>query len=199
MSELINNIDDNKVYEILRTDPRLKEKAFEALYSRFSKRIFVFLKKMLGSDPVVEDIFQETFIRVLRCAEKDVRLDNVNAFIYKIAGNLALNQIAKNKRVRNVFVSSIDIEKSSGQSHSDSFESDEIASMVEKALELLPDEMKEAFCMQNYLGLKYEEIGEITGKPVSTVRNRVVRAKSKLREILAPFYGEKFNYKVSDE
>ena len=73
------------------------------------------------------------------------------------------------------------------------------AELIADALVLLTDDQREAFCMQGYLGMKYNEIANDLNLPVSTIRNRIVRAKSKLREILSPLVGEQFNYKAENE
>ena len=68
-----------------------------------------------------------------------------------------------------------------------SLEARELARLVAMALELLPDDQREAFILQAYSGLSYKEIGEVIDAPISTVRNRVVRAKRRVREILSPY------------
>jgi RNA polymerase sigma-70 factor (ECF subfamily) len=61
------------------------------------------------------------------------------------------------------------------------------------ALELLGDEYREALVLQTYNELSYQEIAEIQGVPLTTVRNRIVRAKRKLREIVQPYLAENKN------
>ncbi len=51
----------------------------------------------------------------------------------------------------------------------------------------LIEEHREALVLQMYSGLSYLEIAELTGVPLTTVRNRIARAKSKIREILTPY------------
>ena len=66
-------------------------------------------------------------------------------------------------------------------------ESRELERLVSTALDLLPEEQREAFVLQIYDGLSYKEIAEVIDRPVSTVRNPVVRAKQKVRKVLAPY------------
>ncbi|GAB1370813.1 hypothetical protein MASR1M45_08750 [Candidatus Kapaibacterium sp.] len=63
-------------------------------------------------------------------------------------------------------------------------------------LELLPDMHKEAFILQAFQGLSYSEIAAVLDVPVTTVRNWIVRAKSKLREILLPYFE---SYRIEKE
>lgn len=73
------------------------------------------------------------------------------------------------------------------------YENKEMLEIINKALDLLTDENKEAFVLQVYEGMSYQEIADLTNLPVSTIRNRIVRAKMKLREILAPILNENIN------
>lgn len=59
--------------------------------------------------------------------------------------------------------------------------------MIELAIELLPENYKEAFVLQVYEDFTYQEIADFLELPLPTVRNRIVRAKSKLRETLTPY------------
>ena len=63
----------------------------------------------------------------------------------------------------------------------------ELEQMIETALQLLPEEHKDALIMQTYSNMTYNEIAVIQEVPMTTVRNRIVRAKSRLRELLSGY------------
>jgi RNA polymerase sigma-70 factor (ECF subfamily) len=67
------------------------------------------------------------------------------------------------------------------------FENKELSQMIELAIELLPENYKEAFVLQVYEDFTYQEIADFLELPLPTIRNRIVRAKSKLRETLTPY------------
>ncbi len=158
---------------------------FTELYNRYCQRIWFYCRKVFGDGTFAEDIFQDTFERFYKTVLGDSQIENVQGLLLKIARNLSLNHKRDNKAIFS------EIEDFHVPIIDNSYESKEIALIVERALELLSDEYKEAFILQVYEGLSYNEIGEIMEIPLSTVRNRVVRAKMKLRDILLPYFEEK--------
>ena len=55
-------------------------------------------------------------------------------------------------------------------------------------MELLPDDYRETLALQVYGGMTYEEIAAVRRVPITTVRNHILRAKKKIRELLLPFF-----------
>ena len=174
---------DTELYTLLCDETR-KEAAFTELYSRYSQRIYLYCRKILGDDQAARDIFQDTFIRFLNSADATRDMTNVPAFLLRIARNLCLNW-KRDHGSRTVEFSELAI-----GTHDRQVESRELAGLITMALDLLPDDHREALVLQMYQGMSYEEIGEELNVPVSTVRNWVVRAKKKMREILAPYFAE---------
>lgn len=137
-----------------------------------------------------EDIFQDTFINFLKAIENNYNIENVQGYLLKIARN---NSINHKKTVSSNIIFEELIEDFHSSNQDEKYESKEIIEIVNRALDLLPDESKEAFVLQVYEGMSYQEIANLTNVPVTTVRNRVVRAKMKMREILAPIFNENIN------
>ena len=162
-----------------------KSAAFSEIYNRYSRKIFLYCRKVADSESAADDLFQDTFMQLLKSIENEVIITNVKGYLLKIARNLALNM----KRVKNP--ETVSFEDVKYLFNDNAFESRDLAELVDSALELLPEEHKEAFILQAYYGLTYSEIADVTEVPLSTVRNRVVRAKSKLREILTPILEER--------
>lgn len=175
---------DEKLYSMLRGSPREREVAFKELYARHSSRIYLYCRKVMGDNETAEDLFQQTFLRFLQSAGNERIMTNVAAYLLRIARNLCLNH---RKKMGNATVPLEDFQMPVEDTP---LEDRELERMVSTALELLPEEYREAFVLQAYNGLSYKEIGEVTKAPVSTVRNRVVRAKQKIREILAPYLAD---------
>jgi RNA polymerase sigma-70 factor (ECF subfamily) len=67
------------------------------------------------------------------------------------------------------------------------YEQKELLDILGRALDLLPDDYREAFVLREYNGLSYNEIAETVGISLDIVKIRIFRAKKKLREILAPY------------
>ncbi|MBX3042944.1 MAG: RNA polymerase sigma factor [Candidatus Kapabacteria bacterium] len=180
-----NKYSDNDLIQITANsgEPE-KSAAFSELYNRYANNIYLYCRKIFGDGTFAEDIFQDTFLQLLKCIENKIYIGNVQGYLLKTARNLSLN-FRRNQRAEMVefddFRANID---------DNSYELKELSEMIDSALELLPEEHKEAFILQSYQGLSYSEIATLTDVPLSTVRNRIVRAKAKLREILAPMIKE---------
>jgi len=98
-----------------------------------------------------------------------MKIQNVLGYLLITSKNLYYNYKRDNSRIyvelENFHIPFID----------NSIESVEFSKLIEQALNLLPEEHKEAFVLQTYEGLTYNEIAELIGVPISTVRNRIVR------------------------
>ena len=180
------SLNDSELY-LLLSEGKSKDLAFKEIYSRYSKKIYFYCKKMLGDDKTAEDVFQDVFVALLKTVERKSELENLKAYLFRIAGNLSLNIIRKNKIRKIEYKDIFELDFYAKSDYQDN-ESAETAKLINSALELLSDDYKEAFTLQMYFNMSYNEISEITEVPVSTVRNRVVRAKLKLRQILSPYF-----------
>jgi len=172
--------DKDLIAIIARIKEPEKSRAFSELYDRYSRKIYLYCKKIFGDETNAEDIFQDTFLQLLKSIENNVEINNINGYLLKTARNLALN-LKRIQKVETIEYDDLNYFFNDGAS-----ELQELSEMLDTALDLLPDEQKEAFILQTYYGLSYSEIAIITEVPLTTVRNRVVRAKVKLREILSP-------------
>ena len=172
---------DARLYAMLREKGKARDLAFRELYARHSPRVWLYCLKIMGEHTAAEDVFQGTFLRFLQSAEVDREMTNVPGYLLRIARNLCLNTKAKMQPVARP------IEEWELVTEEHEIESRELEQLVATALDLLPEDQREAFVLQAYNGLSYKEIAEVIDRPVTTVRNRVVRAKRRIREILAPY------------
>ncbi len=143
---------------------------------------------MSGSNEFADDIYQEAFIKLYKTLEKGNNIENMYAYLLTICRNLIYNR-ARNK------IYFEDVEKANDivDLSSNILEKKEFNTAVSDALDKLPSEHKEAFILQVFDGMSYKEISNISNVPVSTVRNRVVRAKRKLRQLLSTYLELKNN------
>jgi len=137
---------------------------------------------LVGSKDEAEDLYQETFLNLLKGAAVEKEMTNLRAYILRIARNLFYKSKRDNKAV---FVTIDDLDLFVEDNH---LEKKEFTEMLTSSLALLPDEYREALILQTYNGMSYQEIGEFMEAPVTTVRNWIVRSKQKLREILSRYW-----------
>ncbi|TAL67565.1 MAG: RNA polymerase sigma factor [Bacteroidetes bacterium] len=183
MDKELENLSDGELFKLMTAGEARSVKAFEEIYTRHSPRVYAYCRRYLGNREEAEDVFQETFIRFYNSSRQQREMTNLSAYLLKIARNQCLNTIRENKRNAR-YDDEIYVK------HEDRDEQDELLNLVKMAIELLPDEYKEIFIMREYNGLKYNDIAEITGISINTVKIKIFRARERIRQILQPYLSE---------
>ena len=149
--------------------------AFADLYGRHKQAVYLYCTRFLGERPAAEDIFQEVFLNVLEKIRGGMDIENVEAYLVRSARNRCLNSIRNRK-----YPADVDDMQDflPGDDAPDAGEIDDL----QRALNRLPADNREALLLCEYEGYSYEEIAELTDVPLSTVRKRIFRARRKLRE-----------------
>ncbi|MBL7998650.1 MAG: sigma-70 family RNA polymerase sigma factor [Candidatus Kapabacteria bacterium] len=187
MNQPITAFTDSELYVLLCDEKKVRDEAFKEIYCRYNGRIFLYCSKILGRTEQSDDAFQETFSLFLQSARADREMINLPAYLLRIARNVCLRM---KQRDSYLIVSEFDESIHAPAEQFNQLENEELARIMGMALELLPDDQREALVLQAYQGMSYEEIGETMNVPISTVRNWVVRAKRKVRESLTPYWEE---------
>ncbi|MAT38392.1 MAG: hypothetical protein CL946_02175 [Ectothiorhodospiraceae bacterium] len=179
----VKRLSDAELYDRLREDKKAAESAFAELYSRHSQRIYAYCRTVFGDQDQAEDIFQETFTRFYESAQKKREMTNVPAYLLMIARNLCLNTKRDTK-------TTVEYDDFHQVVEDMSPEKREMLQLIEMAMELLPDELREPFFLREYDDRPYAEIGELLGTTAVAIRIRVYRARKRIREILKPYLQE---------
>jgi RNA polymerase sigma-70 factor, ECF subfamily len=159
-----------------------RDGAFAEIYMRYSKRVFMYCRRILGDEQQSEDVFQETFLALLNNNPNNSEVRNLPAYLLRVARNQCF-KLKRNKMYNYVQIEDLDIGIESA-----TMEEEEIVRMITRSLDLLPEEHREAVVLQVYNDMSYNEIAEFLEVPVSTVRNWIVRGKKMLRDILSPYF-----------
>lgn len=179
----VHRLSDLELFHLLREKKPLAEAAFAELYTRHSSRIYAYCRYVFGDDEQTKDIFQETFTRFYESAQTERDMSNVAAYLLIIARNACLN--AKRRTRKTVTFDEYQLP------HYDKPpERTEMLQLIQMAMELLPDEYREAFFLREFEDLSYNDIASILDISAGTVRVRVTRARQKVREILEPYLVE---------
>ncbi len=184
MMKKLDTLGDNELFYLLKEGNKTAAEAFDELYARHSKRIFMYCRRILNNKQQAEDIFQDTFLSFYKNSQNDIVMTNVPAYLLRIARNLCLKSKSKNHK-NLVFIEDLNL-----SINENSLEKHEMQNIIASALNLLSDEWREAVVLQVYDGLSYNEIAEILEVPMSTIRNWIVRGKKQLREIISPYFNE---------
>ena len=159
-------------------------RAFDLLVLKYQGRIAALISRYVSDAGEVEDVTQEAFIKAYRALGKFRGDSAFYTWLYRIAANAAKNHlVAKGRRPG----ADATIEDAEGYdeggllSESASPEAlamgKELAEVVESALNELPDELKAALILREFDGLSYDDIADVLGCPVGTVRSRIFRAR----------------------
>ena len=167
--------------------------AFTELVRRYEEPLVNFLYRMVGDLNEAEDLFQETFLRVLKSASKYEPRAAFSTWLYKIARNLCIDRFKKRSGLKVVSLEKApdDGEEEGvaslpdgGPSPFDQTVTEEQARIVRGALQQLSDKKREVLMMRVYLGMPYADIAEAVGAPLGTVKYRIHDALKDLAEIL---------------
>lgn len=183
MSKKFEQMEDDKLFNLLSEDKETAEKAFSELYARYSPRVFAYCRRFLGNKEEAQDVFQESFVRFFQSASEDRVMTNVPGFLLRITRNLCVNELRRNKN-------NVTFEEYMVSEDNDISDKDELLNLIKRALDLLPPEYREAFVLREYEGMTYAEIAEMIDESLSNVKIRIYRAKQKIREILAPYLAD---------
>ncbi len=175
---------DLELFNTLKENTHVSELAFGELYARYNQRIYAYCLRVTGNPDEARDIFQDTFLKFYKSAKSDRQVSNVPGYLLTIARNLCLNF----KRDRKDTVAFEDYHKS--YRNDGSYEKKEYLELIRTALELLDKDHREAFILREYQGMSYAEISDVTGVSVSALKNRVWRAKEKIKKILSRYVAE---------
>jgi RNA polymerase sigma-70 factor, ECF subfamily len=171
-------------------------RAFGVLVDRYDKRLLNFVYRTIGDRERAQDLVQETFVRVYRHLHRFDQTKKFSTWIYTIAGNLAKNELRN--RSRNPLVLFQTIKKNWDADHrplewedtklrpDDLFRKRHLREIVEKAVAELPEHHRIVFVLREIEGKTYEEIAEITGCNLGTVKSRLNRARNNFARIIAP-------------
>ena len=179
MSNKFGKYNDSDLFIALK-DKKTAEAAFAELYSRHSQRIYAYSLRVTGSPEDAQDIFQEAFMKFFAAAEDKDYIENVPAFLLTITRNLCINYL-RSRRL------TFDIEDYNFSTNDTGYEQKEMLELIGRSLETLDFDYREAFILRQYHGMSYKEISMITGDSISAVKNRVWRAKEKIKDILQPY------------
>ena len=171
--------------------------AFEELMNRHTAKAYQIAYGILGQKPDAEEVAQDAFVRIYRALPKFRGDSEFSTWMYRIVVNQARNKYRWNKR-RGAH-SNISIHQSVTGDESDSLHIDpadhrvppdketifkEWEGEIAREIETLPEVNREALILRNVQNMSYEQIAEVLGCKVGTVKSRIARAREELRKKL---------------
>ena len=167
------------------------EKAFEEIINLYQKKVCTTIYFMVKDESIVEDIAQEVFIKVYSNISKFNEQSSLYTWIYRITMNACFDEIRKSKKV--VYLSNV-IETEDGEKEVE-FEDpsqnvdEEIERKLEraeliKAIKQLSEDQRALVVLRDIRGFSYWEIADMLNLKLGTVKSKISRARTALKEIL---------------
>ncbi len=164
------------------------EGSFEELVRRYQRPISAYVYRMVGDYEAALDLTQEIFIKVYGSLRRYRAEFKFSTWIYKIAHNSAVDHLRRNTTREQSIINGaegdhFELPLESGQpSPEQESERKERRGEIESVVRTLPANYRELIILRHSQDLTYEEIVEVTGLPLGTVKNRLFRAREMMRQ-----------------
>jgi RNA polymerase sigma-70 factor, ECF subfamily len=164
--------------------------SFNQLILRWERPIYALAYRVIGRDEDARDVCQETFLRAFRALPGFKGQAKFSSWLYRITLNLCRDWIRRQRRTPVVSApEGVDIvELASAQGPVESIEDlvarKQLSKTVGEAMRFLPEEQRTAIVLKEYHGLTFQEIADLQGCPLSTVKTRLYQGLSVLRRQL---------------
>lgn len=178
-------------YELVQQFIKGNQSSFEELIKRHKDRVYTYILLIVKKKELAEDIFQDTFIKVIKSLKAGKYTDNGKfvGWVIRIAHNLIIDHFRKSKQLKTVAREDNEYDILNSKNFSDSTVEDDLISAhitksVKKIIELLPDDQKEVIMLRHYGELSFKEIAEQTNVSINTALGRMRYALINLRRII---------------
>ena len=170
------------------------KRAFDLLVIKYQQRVAALVARFIYDSAEVQDVTQEAFIKAYRALENFRGESQFYTWLYRIAVNTAKNYlVAKGRRPPGTDIDVDDAVHFEGNSPLKDMEnpqnqlsSRQLMEKVNQSIKSLPEDLRVALTLREYDGMSYEEIAEVMGCPVGTVRSRIFRAREAVDEAIQP-------------
>jgi len=165
--------------------------SFNELVLRWERPIYALAYRTIGREEDARDVCQETFLRAFRALPGFRGQAKFSSWLYRIALNLCRDWIRRERRApivqppEDVDVMELAAAAEPTESIEDLVARKDLSRAVERLMALLPEEQRTAIVLKEYHGLTFQEIAELVGCPLSTVKTRLYQGLTVLRRELA--------------
>jgi len=171
-----------------------ESKAAEELIRRYKNRVFTYIYFNVRNQHLAEDLFQETFIKVIKSFQDGKYQDNgrLLSWIIRIAHNLIIDYYRRNRQLNTCSNDDYEMDLFNSPRYSeDNIEqvmvNTQIMNDVRRLIEELPEDQKEIILLRHYGGLSFKEIAEQTNVSINTALGRMRYAIINLRKLIKQY------------
>ncbi len=178
-------------YELLERFIKGEQSCFEHLIHRHKNKVFAYISLYIRDQALAEDIFQDTFLKVIQSVKAGKYYDNGKfiSWVMRIAHNLIIDHFRRIKQINTV--SNDDYESdlfNSKRFAEDNVEDNLVKRQIQKDIRRLigqlPDDQREVVILRHYAGLSFKEISEITEVSINTALGRMRYALINIRKMM---------------
>jgi RNA polymerase sigma-70 factor (ECF subfamily) len=164
--------------------------SFNELISRWERPIYALAYRVIGREEDARDVCQEAFLRAFRALPGFKGQAKFSSWLYRIALNLCRDWIRRKKRSpmatlpEDIELEDLASDTGPTETVEDLVSRRELSELVEAAMARLPEEQRTAIILKEYHGMTFQEIADLQGCPLSTVKTRLYQGLSVLRREL---------------
>lgn len=174
-----------------------EDSALRELIERHKRSVLNIAYRYLGDGVGADDLAQETFIRVYQARKRYAPTARFSTWLYRIVTNLCLSALRK-ERLRKAFSLEGSLETEEGDFYTEKsdqvagppgerLEREELAGVVRRAIQKLPENQRIAVILNRYSGLGYQEVAGAMELSPMAVKSLLNRARNNLKEFLSPY------------
>ena len=173
------------------------DRAFEAIVRRYQGRVASLAYRYLGSAADAEDVAQEVFLRIHRARESYEPTAKLSTWIHRITVNTSLNHLRRGRVRRHVSAEMPSRGDDDGAPSEfadpdavrphDVLEDAELAAMLRRIIDELPERQRTAILLNKYQGLSYEDTATALELSLPAVKSLLTRARVNIKEALLPY------------
>jgi RNA polymerase sigma-70 factor (ECF subfamily) len=177
--------------ELVARSIRGDSESFNELILRWERPIYALAYRTIGREEDARDVCQETFLRAFRGLPAFRGQAKFSSWLYRIALNLCRDWIRRERRTpivetpADVDVTELAEAAGSSEPIEDVIERKDLMRAVERVMARLPAEQRTAIVLKEYHGLTFQEIADLVGCPLSTVKTRLYQGLTVVRRELA--------------
>ena len=184
----LNKLNDR---QLLQAFTEGREEAVAVLIERHRRRVYDYIRMMVKDPDLADDLFQETFIKVLKSLREKRYVDNGKflAWVLRIAHNQIIDHFRRQRQQNQVSSDEagydlLNNRKFSDRTIEDHMVSDQIDDDIRRLIDFLPDEQREVVLLRHYNDMSFKDIAIMTGVSINTALGRMRYALINLRKMI---------------
>ncbi len=176
--------------ELVARSARGAPESFNQLVVRWERPIYALAYRVIGREDDARDVCQETFLRAFRSIKGFKGQAKFSSWLYRIALNLCRDWMRRERRSPMATVpEGVDLvdlapPEAPGNSLEDLVGRRELSGKIAQAMAAIPREQRTAIVLKEYHGMTFQEIADLQGCPLSTVKTRLYQGLTRLRQEL---------------